>query len=86
MTNIIFRKSDRKYDLKKELKKEIINKARLHIDDKNWDSKENPNICLFMTDYKEETNDKMKRKIVYDKNILDKSKYINKRFYLKNIG
>lgn len=52
---VIFRKNDRKYNEKQENKKErkqqFLNKAELHIEDKKWDSKENPDICLFMTNF-----------------------------------
>ena len=52
---IIMKKSDRKYEenreRKKEKRQEFLNKAEFHIDGKHWDSKEKPDICLFMTDF-----------------------------------
>ena len=87
---IIFRKSDRKYNEKQESKKEkkhqFINKAELHIEDKQWDSKEEPDISLFMTDFKTSINDKKEVEFHYSKDVLKKNKYKHSRFYIKNIG
>lgn len=55
------KKSDRKYESKKENRKEkkqeFLNKGELHIEDKKWDSKEKPDICLFMSDFKASISD-----------------------------
>ena len=87
---IIFRKSDRKYgekkDNKKERKQQFLNKAELHIEDKKWDSKEKPDICLFMTDFKTSINNKKDIEFHYSKDVLKKDKYKHLRFYIKNIG
>lgn len=87
---IIFRKSDRKYeekkDNKKERKEQFLNKAELHIEDKKWDSKEKPDICLFMTDFKTIINDDKEVIFNYSKDVLKKNKYKHLRFYIKNIG
>ena len=87
---VIFRKSDRKYNEKQENKKErkqqFLNKAELHIEDKKWDSKEKPDICLFMTDFKVSINDKKDVEFHYSKNALKKDKYKHLKFYIKNIG
>ena len=87
---IIFRKNDRKYnekqDNKKERKQQFLNKAELHIEDKKWDSKEKPDICLFMTDFKVSINDKKDVEFHYSKNALKKDKYKHLKFYIKNIG
>ena len=87
---IIFRKSDRKYeekkDNKKERKEQFLNKAELHIEDKKWDSKEKPDICLFMTDFKTIINDDKEVIFNYSKDVLKKNKYKYLRFYIKNIG
>ena len=87
---IIFIKSDRKYNEKQERKKEkkhqFINKAELHIEDKQWDSKEKPDISLFMTDFKTSINDKKEVEFHYSKDVLKKDKYKHLRFYIKNIG
>ena len=87
---IIFRKSDRKYsekqDNKKERKQQFLNKAELHIEDKKWDSKEKPDICLFMTDFKTSINNKKDLEFHYSKDVLKKDKYKHLRFYIKNIG
>ena len=68
---VIFRKSDRKYNEKQENKKErkqqFLNKAELHIEDKKWDSKEKPDICLFMTDFKVLINAKKDVEFHYSK-------------------
>lgn len=87
---IIFRKNDRKYNEKQENKKErkqqFLNKAELHIEDKKWDSKEKPDICLFMTDFKVSINDKKDVEFHYSKDALKKDKYKHLKFYIKNIG
>lgn len=87
---IIFRKNDRKYNEKRENKKErkqqFLNKAELHIEDKKWDSKEKPDICLFMTDFKVSINDKKDVEFHYSKDVLKKDKYKHLKFYIKNIG
>ena len=87
---IIFIKSDRKYNEKQERKKEkkhqFLNKAELHIEDKQWDSKEKPDISLFMTDFKTSINDKKEVEFHYSKDVLKKDKYKHLRFYIKNIG
>lgn len=87
---IIFRKNDRKYNEKQENKKErkqqFLNKAELHIEDKKWDSKEKPDICLFMTDFKVSINDKKDVEFHYSKDVLKKDKYKHLKFYIKNIG
>ena len=87
---IIFRKNDRKYNEKQENKKErkqqFLNKAELHIEDKKWDSKEKPDICLFMTDFKVLINDKKDVEFHYSQNVLKKDKYKHLKFYIKNIG
>ena len=87
---IIFRKNDRKYNEKQENKKErkqqFLNKAELHSEDKKWDSKEKPDICLFMTDFKVSINDKKDVEFHYSKDALKKDKYKHLKFYIKNIG
>lgn len=87
---IIFRKNDRKYNEKQENKKEkkqqFLNKAELHIEDKKWDSKEKPDICLFMTDFKALINDKKDVEFHYSKEVLKSDKYKHLRFYIRNIG
>ena len=87
---IIFRKNDRKYNEKQENKKErkqqFLNKAELHIEDKQWDSKEKPDISLFMTDFKVSINDKKDVEFHYSKDALKKDKYKHLKFYIKNIG
>ena len=87
---IIFRKSDRKYNEKQENKKErkqqFLNKAELHIEDKQWDFKEEPDISLFMTDFKVSNSDKKDVEFHYSKDVLKKNKYKHLRFYIKNIG
>ena len=87
---VIFRKSDRKYNKKQENKKErkqqFLNKAELHIEDKKQDSKEKPDICLFMTDFKVSINDKKDVEFHYSKDALKKDKYKHLKFYIKNIG
>ena len=87
---IIFRKSDRQYNEKQENKKErkqqLLNKAELHIEDKQWDSKKVPDISLFMTDFKVSINDKKDLEFYYSKDALKKDKYKHLRFYIKNIG
>ena len=59
---VSFRKSDRKYNEKQESKKErkqqFLNKAEFHIEEKRWYSKKEPDICLFMTNFKVSINDK----------------------------
>lgn len=87
---IAFRKSDRKYneklENKKEKKEQFLNKAEMRIEDKKWDSKETPDIYLFMTDFNVSiTNDK-EVLFNYSKDVLKKDKYKHIRFYLKNIG
>ena len=88
--NVLLKKSDRKYDEKKEMEKErreeFQNKAELHIEDKQWDSKETPDICLFMTDFEVSINDKKDVEFHYSKDVLNKDKYKHLRFYIKNIG
>ena len=87
---IVFRKSDRRYSEKQESKKErkqqFLNKAEFHIEEKQWDSKEEPDICLFITDFKASINDKKDVEFHYSKDILKKEKYKHLRFYIKNIG
>lgn len=87
---IIMKKSDRKYESKKENKKEkkqeFLNKAELHIEDKKWDSKEKPDICLFMTDFKASVTKEKDVEFHYSKDILKKDKYKHLNFYIKNIG
>lgn len=87
---IIFRKNDKKYNEKQENKKErkqqFLNKAELHIEDKKWDSKEKPDICLFMTDFKVSINDKKDVEFHYSKDVLKKDKYKHLKFYIKNMG
>ena len=87
---IIFRKSDRKYNEKQENKKErkqqFLNKAELHIEDKQWNFKEEPDISLFMTDFKVSISDKKDVEFHYSKDVLKKNKYKHLRFYIKNIG
>ena len=87
---IIMKKSDRKYEenreRKKEKRQEFLNKAEFHIDGKHWDSKEKPDICLFMTDFNASLTKENDVVFNYDKNVLDSSKYKHMRFYLKNIG
>ncbi len=90
ITQIIFRKNDRKYnekwENKKERKQQFLNKAELHIENKTWDSKDKPDICLFMTDFKTSINDKKDVEFHYSKDVLKKDKYKHLRFYIKNIG
>lgn len=87
---IIMKKSDRKYESKKENKKEkkqeFLNKAELHIEDKKWDSKEKPDICLFITDFKASITDEKDVEFHYSIDILKKDKYKHLRFYIRNIG
>jgi len=87
---IVFRKSDRKYEekkyKKKERKEQFFNKAELYIEDKQLDSKGNPDICLFMTDFKAIVNDEKEVIFNYRKDVLKKNKYKHLRFYIKNIG
>ena len=87
---VIFRKNDRKYNEKQENKKErkqqFLNKAELHIEDKKWDSKENPDICLFMTNFTVSINDEQDVEFHYSNDILKKDKYKHLKFYIKNIG
>ncbi len=87
---IAFRKSDRKYNEKQENKKErkqqFLNKAEFHIEEKQWDSKKELDIRLFMTDFKASINDKKDVEFYYSKDILKKEKYKHLRFYIKNIG
>ena len=86
----INRRSDRKYDKDKEKradeKYKLLHKAKLHIEDKKWDSKETPNINLFMTDFQVSLDDKENLEFQYRKNVLNEKKYKHMRFYLKNIG
>lgn len=90
ITQIVFRKSDRKYsekqDNKKERKEQFLNKAEMHIEDKQWDSKETPDIFLFMTDFKAVVNTDKEVEFHYSNNVLKKNKYKHLRFYMKNIG
>lgn len=90
LIQMVFRNSDRKYNEKqeneKERKQQFLNKAELHIEDKKWDSKEKPDICLFMTDFKTSINDKKDVEFHYSKEVLKKDKYKYLRFYIKNIG
>ena len=87
---IAFKKSDRKYNEKQENKKErkqqFLNKAEFHIEEKKCDSRETPDICLFMTDFKVSINDKKDVEFYYSKDALKKEKYKHLRFYIKNIG
>ena len=84
------KKSDRRYEEKKEKakerKQEILNKAELHIEDKKWDFKEKPDICLFMTDFKASITDENDVEFHYSEDILKKDKYKHLRFYIRNIG
>ena len=88
--SIIMKKSDRRYDEKrekiKERKQEFLNKAELHIEDEKWDSKEKPDICLFMTDFITSINDEKDVEFHYSKDVLKKDKYKHLKFYIKNIG
>ena len=88
--NIVFRRSDRKYEEKKEKKKnrreEYLNKAKLHIESKKWDSKEEPDIRVFLTDFKVDNDDKKNIKFIYRDDVLNRKKYNHIQFYLKNIG
>lgn len=87
---ILLRKSDRKYNEKQESRKErkqqFLNKAELHIEDKQYDYKEKPDISLFMTDFRATVTDKKDVLFHYNKNVLNFKKYKHMRFYLKNIG
>ena len=88
--SILMKKSDRRYDEKreriKERKQEFLNKAELHIEDKKWDSKEKPDICLFMTDFKASVTKEKDVEFHYSKDVLKKDKYKHLKFYIKNIG
>lgn len=88
--NIIFRRNDRKHEDKKENKKnrreEFINKAKLHIESKKWDSKEEPDIKVFLTDFKVDSNDNNNIEFSYREYVLNKKKYKHIQFYLKNVG
>ena len=87
---IVMKKSDRNYETKKENRKErkqeFLNKAELHIEDKKRDSKEKPDICLFMTDFKATITNEKDVEFYYSENVLKKDKYKHLRFYIKNIG
>ena len=88
--DIIFKKNDRRYNEKQknkdESKEQFLNKAELHIEDKQWDSKEKPDISLFMTDFKPSINDNDDVEFHYSKDVLKKEKYKHLKFYVKNIG
>ena len=87
---IRFRKNDRKYNEKQESKKDkkqqFINKAELHIEERQWGFKKEPDISLFMTDFKTTINDEKDVEFHYSKGVLKKDKYQHLRFYIKNIG
>lgn len=87
---ILMKKSDRKYENKKEKQKErkqeYLNKAELHIEDKKCNSKEKPDICLFMTDFKASITEEKDVEFHYSKDVLKKDKYKHLMFYIKNIG
>ena len=87
---IRFRKNDRKYNEKQESKKDkkqqFINKAELHIEERQWGFKKEPDISLFMTDFKTTINDEKDVEFHYSKGVLKNDKYKHLRFYIKNIG
>ena len=84
------KKSDRRYEERKERikerKEEFLNKAELHIEDEKWDSKEKPDICLFMTDFIASITNEKDVKFHYSKDVLKKDKDKHLKFYIKNIG
>lgn len=88
--SVLMKKSDRRYDEKreriKERKQEFLNKAELHIEDEKWDSKEKPDICLFMTDFIASITNEKNVEFHYSKDVLKKDKYKHLKFYIKNIG
>lgn len=90
LIQIIIKLNDRKYneehEQSKEKKKEFLNKAEFHVEGKKWDSKENPDICLFMTSFNTTITKENDVIFNYDKDVLNESKYKHMRFYLKNIG
>lgn len=90
IVQILFRKSDRKYNEKQERKKErrlqYLNKAELHIENIECDFTKEPDISLFMTDFKVTVTDDKEVLFNYNKKVLNKDKYKHMRFYLKNIG
>ena len=83
---IIFRKNDKKNEKAKEKRQEFLKKAEFSVVEKKWDSKETPDICLFMTDFKTIIDKNKNIEFHYSENILDKRKYKHMRFYLKNTG
>lgn len=84
------KRSDRKYNKKQEMlkerKEEFLNKAELHIEEEKWDSKEKPDICIFITDFEVSIDATKEVSFNYSKNILKKDGYKHLRFYMKNIG
>lgn len=84
------KRSDRKYDREKEEREnekyKLLNKAKLHIEDKKWDSKETPDISLFMTDFQVNLDDKDNLEFHYRKDVLNDKEYKHMKFYIKNIG
>ena len=85
IVQIIFRRNDRKYSEKEKRTQLFYKKAELHIEDRQCNLKEKPDICLFMTDFKVDVKSE-NVKFYYNKNILKPDKYKHMRFYLKNIG
>ena len=63
-----------------------MNKDELHLVEKHWDSKEKPDIELFMTDFKVKVDKNKDVLFYYRDDVLKKDKYKHLRFYLKNIG
>ena len=90
IVQIIFRCIDKKHSDDKEYREvrrhQLENKAELHIEEKQWDSKEEPDICLFMTDFETKINVCGDVDFYYRKDTLKKDKYQHLRFYIKNIG
>lgn len=86
ITQILLNKSNRQHDEKKEKRQEFYNKAELRIVKKQWNSKETPDICLFLTHFKPVLSKNQKIECVYDKGIIRKSSHRHLRFYIKNIG
>lgn len=90
LVNIIIRKNDRNREDEKEKSKirreEFNNKAKFHIENKKWDSKENPDIKIFLTDFKVNIDDNRNIDFIYREDVLNRRNYKHIQFYLKNVG
>lgn len=83
---IIFRKSDRKFDTKKEKRQQFLNKGELHIENLKINFKKNPDILLFITDFKATIIDDKDVIFNYRNDAIQEEKYKHLIFYIKNIG